>query len=86
MGRGGVLASVLENECRELLPGPQITYSGFVASLLGAFLLGCFVGAAYLAFAGLAIWRWWSIAKSAAKVAIAPEAVDTDRLTEYRRR
>ena len=58
MGRGGVLASVLESECRERLPGPQVTYSGFVLSLLGAFLLSCLAGAATLAFAGLALWRW----------------------------
>ena len=51
MGRGGVLASVLESECRELLPGPQVTYSGLVLSLLGAFL-GLLYGSSHAGLSG----------------------------------
>ena len=95
--RSGVLASVLEEECKLLFPpapaatGPQLSWGALVVTLLGAFLLGCCLGAAALGSAGWLVWQWWSgepprHPRPKAALAAAEQPADSTRLSAYRRR
>ena len=57
-----LLASVLESECRHILPQPpvpQLTWGGLALAILISFLTGCCCGAALLGALGLGVCRWW---------------------------
>ena len=89
----GVLASVLESECRKLLPspqGPQLSWTLLVGLLALAFLLGCCAGALLLGLLGFSAWRWWTggrwPAVTAVEATLAPAADGPNRLEGYRRR
>ena len=57
-----LLASVLESECRQILPqspGRHLTWGGLVLAILFSFLAGCCCGAALLGALGVGVCQWW---------------------------
>ena len=82
-----LLASVLESECRQILPhppGPHLTWGGLVLAILISFLTGCCCGAALLGALGVGVCQWWFAAPSR-QLPLGPcEAPSHGRLTGYK--
>ena len=89
MPGGGVLASVLESECRQILPppgGPGLSWSGLLLAILCSFAFGCCCAVGLLGAAGWGAWAWWSRPVARQRALTPPPPVGQGRLEGYKAR
>ena len=89
MSGGGVLASVLESECREVLPppgGPGLSWGGLLLAVVGSFAFGCCCAVGFVGAAGWSAWAWWSRPVAKPRAVAPPPSAGHGRLEGYKAR